>query len=513
MTTRRNAGWKQRIAGFGLAAFLWVLLFQNIASARLLVVMGSSVALGYGSGPTTNYYGSYPNGYAGLLTSLLISNGWSVTNISIGGQNTGDALSRFQTDLLPLAPNQVLLGYSLANEGLAESSDPAATVNTFLTHLTNLVSECLSNGIYPILGHCYPDNLYTATQNVYLEAANLTLEKFKVPGIDFLGTVDDGNGHWVDGYSYDSLHPNNAGHLEMFYGIVPSLCDAIAAGKTNPPTLALPTRFARLRQDTNASAPLTFTPSNTVHSFTVAFHVRSVNSGTVAAVRSGTNYATIEIRADKLVYVSTNGQEISISVNATNGSWHDVVLAGHYALAKTQFIVDGIPAGSLAEQIVPDQFILGGPAGASTRPPTPAVADFQNWCVCRAAWNTNQAMAQLQGNCQQASMDICATLDDRAFAAGSPVTNRAQSLALAIVNTSKLAAMSPPPPQLATPTNGVASIQFFGTPGFNYIVQTATNLSGSWQAVSTNTPGADGSWIFTDSNATNRQEYYRIISP
>ena len=81
----------------------------------------------------------------------------------------------------------------------------------------------------------------------------------------------------------------------------------------------------------------------------------------VVAAASGSSH----YYGPSLVYVSTNGQQISISVNATNGDWHDVALTYRYALTNTALIVDGNLAGNLSEQYVPDQFTLGGPAGAS----------------------------------------------------------------------------------------------------------------------------------------------------
>jgi lysophospholipase L1-like esterase len=424
----------------------------SVANGRI-VVMGSSVALGYGSsGFLNNIYinGSYSNGYAALLTQLLTPEGWAVTNISISGQNTANGLARFNTDVVPLSPNYLWIGYSLWNEGLGGSTNPVGVVTTYLANLTNLISKCRSNGIYNLNGLNYPNNNYSSSEYGYLKSANLTINGWNAPSVNFLGALDDGAGHWVNGYWYDALHPNDAGYAEMFYSFVPTLFAAVAAGKTNSPPLAVPTSFARLTQDGAVPAPITFTPSNTMHSFTMSFRVRSTNSGTIAAVRSGTNYATIQIQNDQLVYVSTNGHQISISVNATNGAWHDVALAYRYALQQTMLIVDGTVAGTLSEQYVPDQFILGGPGGAAGQPASPLVADFQNWCVYRAAWNTNEALAQIQGNRQQASMEVCATLDDASFTSGSPATNRAQSLSLAMVNTANLMPMQVRSPTLMT---------------------------------------------------------------
>jgi len=64
--------------------------------------------------------------------------------------------------------------------------------------------------------------------------------------------------------------------------------------------------------------------------------------------------------------------------------------------------------------------------------------------------------------------------------------------------------------KIGNPSNGVVTIQFFGIPGTNYVVETATNIIfvPNWP-LSTNTAGSDGSWLFTDLNATNQQQYYR----
>jgi hypothetical protein len=66
---------------------------------------------------------------------------------------------------------------------------------------------------------------------------------------------------------------------------------------------------------------------------------------------------------------------------------------------------------------------------------------------------------------------------------------------------------------LGGPTNGVISIQFFGFPLATYVVQTTTNVTAAWWPLSTNIAGSNGSWLFTDPNATNQQQYYRATQP
>jgi len=455
-----------------------------------LVVMGSSVSQGFGSSSSltnTTLNGSNVTGYAGLLQSLLIPRGWTMNNISIGGHNTQNGLNRFAADLAPLSPSSkyVWLGYSLANELLHGSANPAATVATYSANLSNLISQSRSSGFYPVIGLNYTRNLYTATEYEYVKSMNLVMNSWDVPSANLLGAIDDGTGNYISGYFYNDTHPNDAGHRELFYTIVPTLFDAINAGKAASPRLAAETRFARLTQSPGVTAPVTFTPADTMHSFTVSFRARSTSSGTVAAVRSGASYHTLEIRGGEVVYHAASGQEISASVNAINGGWHDVALAYRYALQQTALMVDGTLAGTLTEQYVPDEFTLGGPS-ASGRPATPDAVDFQNWCVYRSAWNLNEAVAQMQGNRQQASMEICAALDDASFTSGSPATNRAQSLSAAVVNTPGLVALQgvPAPGNLSAQslpgTSAVLTWTLNGTAESGFVIERRVAGTTNW---------------------------------
>ena len=54
-----------------------------------------------------------------------------------------------------------------------------------------------------------------------------------------------------------------------------------------------------------------------------------------------------------------------------------------------------------------------------------------------------------------------------------------------------------------------------GTPGAQYLVQAATNLTPpvAWVNVSTNTAGADGQWTYTDSSTNHTRRFYRAAMP
>jgi len=71
-----------------------------------------------------------------------------------------------------------------------------------------------------------------------------------------------------------------------------------------------------------------------------------------------------------------------------------------------------------------------------------------------------------------------------------------------------------PPQNFAaqTSSNGI-QLQLTGTPGFPYVVQSATNLISPviWQSISTNYSDTNGWWQFTDTNLTGGQKYYRAL--
>jgi lysophospholipase L1-like esterase len=144
-------------------------------------------------------------------------------------------------------------------------------------------------------------------------------------------------------------------------------------------------------------------------------------------------FATVELRDAELAYVAADGREIIAPLDADDGRWHEVALSHAYAAQETQLFVDGALVGRLRETLEPDQFILGG--SGSSGSDSPVSADYQDWAVYRAAWTEDEAMAQQGGALQQASLEICAALDDASFSNGVAVANRAQSLSTALIQT------------------------------------------------------------------------------
>jgi PKD repeat protein/lysophospholipase L1-like esterase len=424
------------------------------------VILGSSVALGWkASGYYWNRYinGSASNSYGALLTQSMGTNGWWVMNKSVAGDATPNVIGRFSRDV-PVGADEILIALSLGNEGLPDSDHPQAICDQFFAGITNLIAMSRQNGSIPLLGCIYPRDDFSPSEYGYVKNMVLRLNTLGVPNANFLGATDDGHGHWVRSLGAgDGLHPNDAGHYEMYLAIVPSVFDALKAGKPTP-QWGNRDRFVHILPDANQPAPLSFTPDSTVHSFSMSFRVRTAATGTVASVTlpNSAIHPTIEITPTDLVYVATNGQIVSSGVAATNGAWHEVVVACQYAGRKTSFYVDGVLAGTVYEQLIPIGFVLGGHGSATTRPDSPAQADYQDWFVHRSMMNAEEVTAQHQGVLQQESLELYAPLDDPSFPQGCAVTNRAQSLSAATINGATLSGQ--PANFTGTPTAGTAPL-------------------------------------------------------
>jgi len=409
-----------------------------------VVVLGSSVASGSGASPQSD-------GWAYRMENLLENQAplvpdshfiWHVENASIGGDNTTAVRNRFQNDVAnPRAgADMVIVSLSLANEGLMGSANPQAVFDSFKNGLAEIVSRCRAGGFYPIVSLCYPQNLYTAAEYAQVRRMNVLLNTWDLPSINFLGAIDDGAGHWTPAQFADDGHPNSTGHAEMFSAIVPSLFDAIASGKTSSPQWQGTHGYLRLQRDAVVTAPLKFTPTDPVLSSTLSFRVRGTETGTVAAIGSGENRATLEMREGTFVYIAPGGAELSVPAMVNDGHWHDVALAHRHGTGKTLLFIDGQLKGSADDQYVPDLFVVGGAADAAGRALAPLMADYQDVCIYRAAWTEDEALAQSKGALQQASMEICAPLADTNPVQGALLQNRAQSFSELALQTGSFSA-------------------------------------------------------------------------
>ncbi|MBN2164176.1 MAG: hypothetical protein JXR25_13580 [Pontiellaceae bacterium] len=455
-----------------------------------VVVVGSSVASGSGANPQSD-------GWAYRLKSLLEGEpvvtdsviDWSVYNASIGGDTTTKVLARFDSDVSgPYAGAEVvMIGLSLANEGLIGSASPQSVFDSFKNGLTTIVNRCREEGFYPVITLCYPQNLYSADEYAWVRRMNLLLNTWDVPCVNFLGAIDDGNGHWVAGYYADDGHPNSLGHLEMYSAIVPTFFDAVLAGKTNTADWAGTRGYLRLQQGASSTSPLAYAPAHEYRSLTLSFRLRTTDTGTVAAIESAGTSAALEIREGELVYIAPTGAETSIAVSLNDGSWHDLALSHRKPTAETLLFVDGRLMATVSGSLGAESFVVGGPGSVVGRAAAPLQADYQDVAIYRAAWTEDEALAQSSGALQQASLDVLATLND-----GAGITNTAQSVAVMSLDTASYSAgafvAGPDGLTAHSCTDGTASLSWTdhadGSASFT-VERRRTGVAEAWNVVAT----------------------------
>lgn len=381
-----------------------------------IVFMGSSVANGQGA---TNM-----EGYAYQYTQLLerrygdgTGANWSVSNISVGGNNTLDVIGRWESDLLPLCGSYVVYGLSLGNEGIHEFGRPR--YEQFRDNLHFLVEQSRALDIEPVIVNCYTRADFNFTDYDYIKRMNLLIHSWDLASINVLGAIDDGSGRWADGYEADPFHPNTAGHTEFYYAIVPSLFDALAAGKRRPDRIS--GTYLTINNPSDDRV-LEYIPDGTVHPFTMTFDVRTSGSGQLGGLEHDKGFGVLEIddATGVLNYLAAEAKDIFGTTIINDDQWHRITLTHFYARGKTFLYVDGIFQGMIDERIETGKFILGSGTGP--------VTDFREWFIHRSALNDREIEAMVNDSLLNSSLEVYAPLDGEGVQEAGELINLAQSL-------------------------------------------------------------------------------------
>lgn len=389
--------------------------------------MGSSVC--YGTGATKDY------GYAYMYTDLLkqrkqenIGKDWTTSNISIGGNTTQMVLDRWERDLLRDCGRYVFYGLSLGNERNNGTQTDQASKN-YEKGMKQLIRQADSVGIVPVMASNYANAGFNSSDYEILKNLNLTIQQWEVPSVNMLGAVDNGAGRWVKAIENDGAHPNSDGHREMSYAIVPSLFDALDAGKTIPQRQES-TAYALGKA--SATQHIEFAPENIVHPFTLSFEVKASSAGTLASFETENGTGNIKIDENgNIVYESPSDGQIT-STTSANDEWLCISLTHYYAWGMTQLYVNGVKCGKLSEKLVATKFALGGSNA-------PDKADYRQLFFWRSGMNDKEIAAVAEGKMLRSSLEIYAPLSNE-----SPLLNLAQStntLALVENTTSGIASL------------------------------------------------------------------------
>ena len=274
--------------------------------------MGSSVSNGQGASvAVTNSLGStsyigYSYKYGQVLSQRFAEGkgqNWQISNISIGGNDTKDLLARWDNDLLNDGSLYVVYALSLGNEGIISGGQ--AIFDQFKTNMLMLIAKARSVGKIPIIGNMYVRADYSLVEYNYVKMMDMLIHEWDVPSINLLGALDDGTGKWPLLYQKDNSHPNDDGHTEYTYAIVPSLYDALYAGKAQP---VKKTGTSMSFNKTTSNKQLAFTPDNTFHSFTSSVEVKTAGTGSISSFSQSSTNGNLVIGASGfLSYQSPNG--------------------------------------------------------------------------------------------------------------------------------------------------------------------------------------------------------------
>jgi lysophospholipase L1-like esterase len=378
-----------------------------------IVFFGSSVPFGQGA---TGKYG-YASRYARLLAQRAAAGQgapWTTANISISGDNTLKILARWERDLPPQQGRYVVYALALGNEGIHGGGQ--AKFEQFRDNMQVLIAKARAAGLVPVVTNSYTRNDYDAGDYAYIRQMNLLLHAWAVPTVNLLGAVDDGQGHWAAGYFDDALHPNDRGHAELAHAWVPSLFDALRAGKPLPRfQVSVGVRLA-------PKAALRLVPEALVHPFTQVFSFRAAGRGQLLMLQDSTRMGSLSIEKNgTLAYASAGGGRLRSAARVRDDQWHQVALTHYFARGETLLYLDGKEVGRLPEQLHLRQLALGGPGAARG-------AQYRNWLFYRAGMNADEVRALAAGSLLKSSLELYAPLDGQRRAAPDSLVNMAQSM-------------------------------------------------------------------------------------
>ncbi|MBQ7531816.1 MAG: hypothetical protein IJT12_08930 [Paludibacteraceae bacterium] len=358
-----------------------------------ITFFGSSVCNGQGA-ETVNYV---KHGYAWQFGQLLAARHeadsnlpeYEYSNSSINGNNTLNLLARYQGHMYGDCGKYVVIGLGLGNEGIHGAANQQAIYDQWKTNMGKLIDLGEDEGKVVIASNNYTRGDYNATDYGYVKQMNLEMHEWDIPTINLLGAVDNckGNGQWADGYQNgdDIYHPNHTGHTEMMHTIVPSLFDALAAGK------AKPARQTGEGVTLTAKQKIEFVPEDEVHAFTLAFRVKNIS-------------------ALKLALTASEGTAPEVGSTIADDNWHTLVVSHYYAAGKTYIYIDGVQQGdALSGKMVLGKVTVSGLC---------TISDLSFW---RAGMNADEVAAFIAGRMLCSSLEIYCPLNDGA------VTNLAQS--------------------------------------------------------------------------------------
>lgn len=402
---------------------------------KKIVMIGSSVMLGTGAASL--------QGWAYQLGTLLATDNWTVYNHSIGGSGTDSVLARFYDDVVPLQPDICLFGLALYNDSYSPSF--MNKFDDYVRGMEVLIGLCKKNNIIPIIAGCYPKqnndaNSYKGVLNTYKH-----FEKFTdVIVFNMLGAVVDvSNGQFIQSpnqCNYDSAHPSDFGHEELFYSINPSSFNTALwwnGWKNN-----IVRGSWTLGAETSKSHPLEFeTPTGEeFHSFTLSMwldNTTPISSGIIAAFGNDNS-------DDIFIEVTATGYDINesaithFSTTTTTTTKHMLTITYSAALEKVEVFINAVSQGSYTEDefTTISRFVILGHSRrsyASSNATGYQISD--DLVLYRTVLDQTEINRLYANDIPKASLEIWSTFGEQVTYEDLPVINHAPTTSEFIVNT------------------------------------------------------------------------------
>ncbi|MFD2874375.1 SGNH/GDSL hydrolase family protein [Mucilaginibacter ximonensis] len=379
-----------------------------------IVYFGSSVP--YGIGATKNF------GYTSMFTKILqqraatgVGKNWTTVNKSIGGDNTIKLMKRWHRDFVSQHSKYVFIALSLGNEFVHEKG--LSMYEQFKANLPKLITMARDSGYVPVITNCYTRNDFNERDYYYTKQMDLWIHTLDVPSVNLLGSIDDGSGKWAAGYWYNDGHPNDMGHRELSYAIVPSLFDALSNGKAQPKWID--GSSAEIGKDNKGA--IVFKPDNMVHSFTTTIAVKADGKGQIMQLKDSLDHLGLITISDKGVvkYTSPVKDQIIGNIKISDRKWHKITLTHFYARSETALYCDSLFQGHIDERLVIKELSLGGKKDSNI--------EAKNWLFYRAGMNIDEVRALNENTLLKSSLELYAPLDEKHVSLKDELANMAQS--------------------------------------------------------------------------------------
>lgn len=377
---------------------------QEIDPMRVSV-FGSSVANGSGATNMEGYAYLYGEQLKQRYAQGLSPNAFYTSGVSIGGNNTGSLLNRYD-DLLHNFSTFVVIGLSLGNEGIHDNANPDNVFNGFRDNMLRLIAQMRADGKCPVVVNNYARSDFNERDHNYVKQMNMLIHEWDVPSINSLGAIEDGYGRWSEGYINDPAHPNTMGHQEFMYAFVPSLFDALIAEKP------LPKRDFSKETTLENGNVVTLVPEGKVHPFTVCIRAKGSDEGKLLTFTHGAGNrpfsGSIAVNADgTLTYNSPLKQPLTTAEAVmADGKWHDIALSHYFARGCTILYIDGVEAGSVDERLTLGNITFGDNTSANL--PSRQFAEITFW---RSGMTAEEMAAHHEGKMLKSSLEIYSPME------------------------------------------------------------------------------------------------------